>query len=80
MHVSRQVGKTGFTTGSHRDTPTYFYILPLVVNCVFAYTISVMDVILLAVNIVYVYVHRHARTHTYINIRVFFSLAAGNGL
>ena len=51
MHVSRQVGKTDFATGSHRDTQTYFYILYLVVNCIFPYNIFVLDVIRLAVNI-----------------------------
>ena len=51
MPVSRQVGKADFATGSHRDTQTYFYILHLVVNCIFAYNIFVLDVIRLAVNI-----------------------------
>ena len=51
MHVSRWVGKADFATGSHRDTQTYFYILPLSVNCVFAYNIFVLDIIRLTVNI-----------------------------
>ena len=50
MHVSRQMGKADFATGSHRDTQTFF-ILPLVVNCVFAYNIFVLDVIRLTVNV-----------------------------
>ena len=45
------MGKADFATGSHRDTQTYFYILPLAVNCVFAYNIFVLDVIRLTVNI-----------------------------
>ena len=51
MHVSRWVGKADFATGGRRDTQTYFYILPLAVNSVFAYNIFVLDVIRLAVNI-----------------------------
>ena len=51
MHVSRQVGKADFAIGSHRDTQTYLYILPLIVKCVFAYNIFVLDVIRLTVNI-----------------------------
>ena len=51
MHMNRQVGKADFATGNYGDTQTYFYILPLVVNCVFAYNIFVLDIIRLAVNI-----------------------------
>ena len=51
MHVSRQVGEADFATGSHRDTQTYFYILPLILKCVFAYKIFVLDVIRLTINI-----------------------------
>ena len=51
MHVSRWVGKADFATGSHKDIQIYFYLLPLAVNCVFAYNIFVLDVIRLTVNI-----------------------------
>ena len=65
MHVSRWVGKADFATGSHRDTQTYFYILPLTVNCVFAYNIFVLDVIRLVVNIGQYHRRRmHADIHT----------------
>ena len=51
IHVSRQVGKADFARGSHKDTQTYLYILPLVMSCVFAYNIYVLDVIRLTKNI-----------------------------
>ena len=84
MHMSRQVGKADFATGTHRATQTCFYILPLIVKFVFAYNIFVLDVIRPTVNIGQYHsrpmrdvhgdkhVHIYARTHTYINIRVGF--------
>ena len=66
MRVSRWVGKADFATGSHRDTQPNLYILPLVVNCVFACNIFVLDVMRLAVNIGQ-YQRRRMRADTHLH-------------
>ena len=83
------MGKADFATGSHRDTQLYLYILRLVVNCVFACNIFVLDVMRLVVNIgqyhrrrmrVDTHTHVHGDRHAGMRICIYTYTHAGHVL
>ena len=79
VEINFTVTLADFATGIHKDTQTCFYMVPLIVKCIFAYNIFVLDVIRLTENIgqyhsrpmrdvhgdkhAYMHVHIHARIH-----------------